>query len=237
MASFTDINEAAIVNALFCAVFTGTWSTVAQNAAAPATNLYVSLHTADPGEGGSQNTSETTYPSYARQPVARTTGGWTVSGTDPTQVVNAGTITFPQASGVTSDLLTHWGIGLSVSGAGTLLASGPIGPTAGPYQEFTCTSASPGVITVPGVTFSVNDRVSVYHQPAAALPTGFSEGVVYFVGTASANTCTLSTTTANGNPVNTSSVGAGVIIKQVPLQMSQNVTPSFAASALKILLD
>lgn len=235
MASFTNSFE----NSMLLLVFNATnWANLADNTVtSPLTNLYVSLHTADPGEAGSQTTSETTYPSYARQPVARGGGGWTVSGTDPTQVVNAGTITFPQASGVTSDIITHWGVGSLVSGAGVLYASGPVGPTAGPYQEFTCTSASPGSLTVPGVTFSVNDRVSVYHQPAAALPTGFTEGTVYFIGTASAGVCTLSTTTANGNPVNTSSTGAGVIIKQVPLQMSQNVTPSFAASALKIMVD
>jgi hypothetical protein len=236
MASFTDLNEAAVLNALFTATFTGTWSTIAQNAAAPATNLYVSLHNADPGEGGNQTTNETAYTNYARQAVARTTGGWTVSGTDPTQVVNAATITFPQC-GATGDTLTHWGIGLSLSGAGTLLASGPIGPVAGPYLEFTCTSASPGSMTVPGSAFAVNDRVSVYHTPTGTLPTGFTEGTVYYVGTVSGITVTLSTTAGNANPVNTSSVGAGVVFKQTPLAVSNLITPSFAASALKIMSD
>src|SRR3990172_6419624 len=40
---------------------------IADNAAlAPLTNLYVSLHTGDPGEGGAQTASEATYTSYAR---------------------------------------------------------------------------------------------------------------------------------------------------------------------------
>ena len=43
-------------------------------------SLYVSLHTADPDEGGDQTTSETAYTTYARVAVARTAGGWTVSG-------------------------------------------------------------------------------------------------------------------------------------------------------------
>ena len=42
-------------------------------------SLYVSLHTADPGEAGDQTTSETAYTNYARVAVARTTGGWTVT--------------------------------------------------------------------------------------------------------------------------------------------------------------
>ena len=54
---------------------------IADNAAtSPLTNLYLSLHTADPGEAGSQTTSEATYTSYARVAVARTSGGFTISG-------------------------------------------------------------------------------------------------------------------------------------------------------------
>jgi hypothetical protein len=235
MASFTDGTESALLKLLFTAV---NWANIADNTAtSPATNLYVSLHNADPGEAGSQTTSETAYTNYARQAVARTSGGWTVSGTDPTQVVNAATITFAQC-GVTGDTITHWGIGTLVSGAGVLLASGPVGPVAGPYLEFTASLASPGVLTIPGSTYSVNDRISIYHTPSGTLPTGTTEGTVYFVGTvASTILVTLSTTTANGNPVNTSSVGAGVSIKQTPLVVSTLVTPSFAASALKLMSD
>lgn len=234
MASFTDGTESAILSLLFNA---SGWANIADNTAtSPLTNLYVSLHNADPGEAGSQNTNETAYTNYVRVAVARSSGGWTISGSDPTQVVNAATISFA-ACGITGDTITHWGVGSASSGAGVLYASGPVGPAAGPYQEFTCNLASPGSLTVPGVTFSVNDRVSVYHQPAATLPTGITEGTVYYVGTASAGVCTLSTTTANGNPVNTSAAGAGVIFKQTPLAVALNVTPSFASSALKIMAD
>mgnify|MGYP000650276063 CR=1 FL=1 len=52
-------------------------------------SLYVSLHTGDPGEAGNQTTNECAYGSYARVAVARSGAGWTVSGTAPTQVVNA----------------------------------------------------------------------------------------------------------------------------------------------------
>jgi hypothetical protein len=234
MASFTNGTE----NSLALLIFNATnWANIADNTVtSPLTNLFVSLHNADPGEGGSQTTSETAYTNYARQSVARTAGGWTVSGTDPTQVVNAGVITFPQC-GITGDTITHWGIGTLVSGAGVLIASGPVGPVAGPYLDFTCTLASPGVMTIPGSSYAANDRISVYHSPSATLPTGFTEGTVYFVGTVGGIAVTLSTTTANANPVNTSTVGAGVSIKQTPLTVSNLVTPSFAASALKLMFD
>ena len=234
MASLTNSAENSFLVLFFNAT---AWADIAENdTTGPLTNLFVSLHTADPGEAGSQTTNETVYTNYARQAVARTSGGWTVSGTDPTQVVNAATITFPQC-GVTGATITHFGIGSLVSGAGVLYASGVIGPVAGPYLDFTCTSASPGSMTVPSSGFSVDDRVSVYHSPVGTLPTGFTEGTVYYVGTAAGAVISLSTTPANANPVNTSSTGAGWVVKQTPLVVSNLVTPSFAASALKLMID
>lgn len=85
-------------------------------------SLYVSLHTADPGEAGAQNTSEAGYTSYARVAVARTAGGWTVSGAS---AVNAAVINFPAATGGAATV-THFGVGTSTSGAGVLLFSGPL---------------------------------------------------------------------------------------------------------------
>ena len=91
-------------------------------ASATAGSLYVSLHTADPGEAGAQNTSEAGYTSYARVAVARTSGGWTVSGAS---AVNTAVINFPAATGGTATV-THFGVGTSTSGAGMLLFSGPL---------------------------------------------------------------------------------------------------------------
>src|SRR5574339_1003532 len=62
--------------------------------------LYVSLHTADPTEGGNQTSSETTYTGYARVSVVRSTLGWTVTEVDsgPSTVTNASQVNFPQCS-------------------------------------------------------------------------------------------------------------------------------------------
>lgn len=87
-----------------------------------ATDLYLALHTADPGEAGTQDTNETAYTNYARVAVARTSGGWTVSGNS---VVNAADIVFPQC-GVTGATLTHWSVGRLSSGAGQVLYKGAL---------------------------------------------------------------------------------------------------------------
>lgn len=237
MASLTFADTYAELNALFCAVFTGAWNTIAANAGSPATSLYVSLHTAAPGNSGSQNTNETSYTNYARVAVARTTAGWTVtqgSGTTFSNVTNAATISFP-TGGATGATLTHFGVGLSSSGAGTLLGWGPLGPTAGPGVSFECTNASPGELTCYGYSPSVNDQVMVQQlQGTQGLPSGFTEGTIYYVGTASGTTCSLSTTLSNGAPVNTTSTGQGSIQKCSPLAVSSGITPAFAAGGIVI---
>lgn len=96
---------------------------IADNAAgSPLTNLYLSLHTADPGVGGSQLTNETAYTNYVRIPVARTAGGWTVAGGVGE---NAALLQFAQC-GVTGATITHIAIGTSLAGAGKVLYAGPL---------------------------------------------------------------------------------------------------------------
>jgi hypothetical protein len=98
---------------------------LADNAvSAPLTNLYVSLHTADPGEAGSQLTSEATYTGYARVAIARGPGGWAVGGNSVSPV---GNIDFPPATGGTNTI-THAAIGSASSGAGKIFYSGPVTP-------------------------------------------------------------------------------------------------------------
>ncbi len=89
---------------------------------AAAGQLYISLHTADPGEGGAQNTTEAGYTGYARVGVARSSAGWTVAGNE---VENAATVDFAAATGG-SATVTHFGIGTAASGAGMLLFSGAL---------------------------------------------------------------------------------------------------------------
>ncbi len=88
-------------------------------------SLYVSLHTADPGEAGDQTTSEAAYTSYARVAVARSSAGWTVSGTAPSQAANTAAVTFPACTG-SSATVTYFAIGRASTAAGELLFSGAL---------------------------------------------------------------------------------------------------------------
>lgn len=101
-----------------------TWNLIAENdSTSPATNLYLSLHTATPGIGGSQLTNETAYTNYARVAVARTTGGWSIPSGGAT--ANAALVQFAQC-GVTGATITHVAIGTASSGAGTVLYAGAL---------------------------------------------------------------------------------------------------------------
>lgn len=111
-------------NDLTALVFNATAiANIADNAAsAPLTNLFLSLHTASPGVGGSQTTNEATYTNYARVSVARTSGGWTVSSGVAS---NAALIQFPQC-GASGNTITHVAIGTAVSGTGKVLYQGAL---------------------------------------------------------------------------------------------------------------
>lgn len=120
----------ACENSLLLLIFNNTDFALIGDAAglqnsATAGSLYVSLHTADPGEGGDQTTSEIAYTSYARVAVARSGAGWAVTGNS---VSPAATISFPAGTGG-SGTATYFGVGTSSSGAGVLLYSGAISPT------------------------------------------------------------------------------------------------------------
>lgn len=85
-------------------------------------SLYVSLHTGDPGEAGSQTANEAAYGSYARVAVARSGAGWTVAGN---AVTNAALVQFPQCTSG-SETETHFAIGTASSGAGKILYKGAL---------------------------------------------------------------------------------------------------------------
>lgn len=128
MAGKTDVFELDFVKL----IFNGTSiANIADNAAAsPLTDLYISLHTADPTDAAAsgQSTNETTYTGYARVAVARTTGGWTcATAAGVTTVVPVANITFGQCTAGSASI-THVGIGTAASGTGKLLFSGSLTP-------------------------------------------------------------------------------------------------------------
>ncbi len=111
---------------------------------ATAGSFYVALHTADPGEAGNATTNEAAYTNYARVAVARTAGGWTVSGNS---VTNTAQITFPQC-GVTGATITHASITTASSGASIILYSGALSSSLAVANQITPFFAAGTGITV-----------------------------------------------------------------------------------------
>ena len=80
-------------------------------------SLYLTLHTADPGGGGSQNTSEATYTGYGRVAVGRTASDWTRTAN---AMSNDNEILFGENTG-SAQTITHVAVGTDAAGAGNLL--------------------------------------------------------------------------------------------------------------------
>ena len=117
---------------------------IADNASAsPATTLDIALHTADPGEAGDQSTNEADYTSYTRVTVARTAGGWTITGGTANPVA---TISFPAATGG-SNTITHFSVGSGVSN--NMMYSGVV---------------SPNIVVTSGVTPQLSTATSVNEE-------------------------------------------------------------------------
>ena len=117
---------ATFENTLLKLIFNATAiANIADNAgSSPLTNLYCSLHNADPTASGNQTSHETSYTSYARVAVARSSGGWTVT---TNSVSPAATISFPACTGGT-DTITYFAIGTASSSTGEILYSGTVTP-------------------------------------------------------------------------------------------------------------
>lgn len=99
---------------------------IADNAAAsPATNLYASLHTADP-TAGTQSTSEISYTGYARVAVPRSILGLIVTGTGLSPLADIEFALMTAGSGGTA---SYAAIGIGSAGAGLIIWAGALSPT------------------------------------------------------------------------------------------------------------
>lgn len=113
-------------NDLLKLIFWGTAiADLAENdASSPLTSLYLALHTADPGVGGTQATSECAYTSYVRKTVNRDNTVFSISGAT---VTLAAVQAFAACTGGT-ETATHFSVGVAVSGSTKILYRGPVTP-------------------------------------------------------------------------------------------------------------
>jgi len=117
-----DVTENNLLDLIFTAV---AWANYADNAGtSPETNIHTALMTGDPTDSGTMSSNETTYTSYARVNVARTTGGFTVTANS---VSPNSAISFPAGTGG-SGSVTHFAFGKTGGGAADILFSGTVTP-------------------------------------------------------------------------------------------------------------
>jgi hypothetical protein len=116
-----------IENDILLLLFNGTTiANLADNTVTAAlTQLFVALHTADPGEAGTQATSEAAYTGYARIAVNRNSGGWTVASGSVSPVAD---IVFGACTASAGGPITHASIGVAISGATKIIYSGALTP-------------------------------------------------------------------------------------------------------------
>lgn len=88
-------------------------------------SLFFNLHTADPGETGNQTTSVISYTPYASVGVARSAGGFSVSGNTVSLVA---TVSFAQMTSGTGGSAGFFSVGAASSGTGKILYYGTVSP-------------------------------------------------------------------------------------------------------------
>jgi hypothetical protein len=121
--SLSNASETALLNLLFNNT---AWALIGDASglqpSATAGSFYVRLHTGDPGEAGDGSTSEATYTGYAPVAVARSAGGFTVSGN---QISNTATVQFGECT-AGSDTVTYFSVTLGSGAASPILYRGAL---------------------------------------------------------------------------------------------------------------
>jgi len=189
----------------------------------PLTNIQVALHTAWPSETDTQDASEAAYTGSGRAAVARTTGGWAVTNDQVSPVAN---IVFGQRTNAGAAIVCpFFSTGVASSGATKIMRRGVIGSRLGAFA-----AATSDTFTVPGLSGLANDDQIVFLSThGSALPTGITEGTVYYVIGLSGDTFQVSTT-VGGGAVNVTAVGDGVAFRVSPITINLNSIPTLTTA-------
>lgn len=187
-------------------------------------SFYWALYTQWPGRGGNQSTNETTYTGYSRKAGARNSGGFVRSGQS---ISPAADVEFDQCTGGASQDVTHFSVGVASSGAGLIIRMGVFGTALGPF-----TAATSDTITIPGLSgLSVGDMISFYAVGSSSLPTGITEGTVYFAKTVSGDAVTISAT-SGGSTLDITGVGDGIAFRNTKISCYEGVRPVITTSSV-----
>jgi hypothetical protein len=179
---------------------------------------HLSLHSAYNSTGTNELTGGS--PAYARKAAT-----WNAA-SGRTKALSAG-VTFDVASGSTVAFIGMWDAATS----GNFLGMTPNG--GGTPETFVVPDAANDVLEAPGHGFSNGDRVTVWAVPGFALPTGITEGSLYFVTNATTDDLTLSLT-SGGATINLTAIGAGNLQKVVVETFGAQGTHNVSAASLGI---
>lgn len=201
---------------------------------ATAGSAFFSLPTAWPGESAAQNTSETTFTGYSRGSAARSSGGFNAA--------SGGTISLAAAvsCGIKGDnagdplTLPFWIMGASSTGVGTAWAWGLFGNSTFGVRSFVANDTAADTFFVPGHGLAANDRVAFFGiESGGSLPTGVTEGTVYFVIATGLTTDAFKvSTTSGGSALDVTALGSGICAKIEPIILNQNTEARLGASTL-----
>ena len=149
------------------------------------TVTYLSLHTGVPDSTGSLEATGGS-PAYARKAVT-----WAAAASG--QRANSGTITFDVPAG------TYYCVGMwYASTVGNFYGYAPINGTVKGFGEVDSTGVTNDTITSSGHGLTTNDAVIVYNVFAESLPTGLTEGTIYYVISTGLTTDVFKVSTSQG---------------------------------------
>jgi hypothetical protein len=209
--SVSNYAELAILDAVF------------NSAAFDVNALYMALHTDNPGETGASN--EVVGGIYARQNVL-TSFGAAAAG----QVQNDTIVEFTGMPATTVMAISFW----DAVTTGNCLWTGWLGGT--PVSMFAA-NATDDVFTAYGHGLIDTDRVTFEARDGGGLPTGISEGTVYFARDATTDTFKVALT-SGGTAINLTASGEGAAIKVAPKTVANaGDTVRFAVGAITVRLD
>jgi hypothetical protein len=164
--------------------------------------VFASLHTASPGDAGS-NEATGGSPAYARKAIT-----WNAAASG--NLDNNSNPLFDVAAG------TYVALGLwSASTSGTFYGWSPLGTTGDPIPFTTTDAASSDTLESPAHGLSNTNVVMVFQSGTPSLPTGLTEGTLYYVISAATDNFQLSTS-SGGSAVAITANGSGLVQKLVP---------------------
>lgn len=171
--------------------------------------------------------TEASYTGYGTRPSISFGAASNTTPTGGRQKTNDTTVTFPQNSGSSQDVIA-FGVHTAASG-GTLRAIGFL-------------DADPPVVGVGnpddtivsyGHGLQADQRVLVLAAPGAVIPTGLSENTAYFVLASGLTTDVFKlSTTSGGSAVDITAGGAALFMPYKAVTIATNDTPQFAVGAL-----